>query len=80
MLDISTLVSFISVSLALLLLPGPSVAYVVTRCVSQGRWAGFVSVLGISLGAVVHTIAAAIGISAIIYASSQAFFVFKIIA
>jgi len=57
--------------------PGPSVLYIVTRSVSQGRRAGIVSVLGIEAGALVHVAAAGIGLSALVASSATAFTVLK---
>jgi threonine/homoserine/homoserine lactone efflux protein len=57
--------------------PGPAVLYIVTRSISQGRAAGVVSCLGVALGAVVHVVAAAFGVSAILAASAVAFSVVK---
>jgi threonine/homoserine/homoserine lactone efflux protein len=68
---------FIASGLLLNLIPGPDTLYIVGRSISQGRKAGVVSVLGISSGCVVHTIAAAFGLSAIMAASASAFAVVK---
>jgi threonine/homoserine/homoserine lactone efflux protein len=75
--DIATLALFCASSLALLLVPGPAVLYIVTRSVAQGRGAGMVSVLGVHAGSVVHVVAAALGISALLAASSVAFTMLK---
>ena len=69
-------VAFAVASLALLVVPGPSVLYIVTRSV-QGRAAGLVSVLGIHTGSIVHVLAAALGVSAILASSALAFGVVK---
>ncbi len=53
--------------------------YVVTRSVNQGRRAGLLSVLGLSTGALVHVLAATLGLSAILRASAAAFGVVKIL-
>ena len=68
---------FAAAALALLLIPGPAVLYIVTRSVTQGRRAGFVSVLGIHAGTLVHVAAAAFGLSAILVRSSAAFHAIK---
>jgi len=60
------------------LTPGPDTAYIVGRSVAQGRSAGLVSALGISMGACVHTLASAFGLSALLSASATAFMVVKI--
>ena len=52
---------FIGAALALLLIPGPAVLYIVGRSVEQGRLAGFVSVLGVHAATLVNIIAAAVG-------------------
>jgi threonine/homoserine/homoserine lactone efflux protein len=72
-----TFVLFAGTSILILVAPGPSVLYVITRSVSQGRRAGAVSVLGVGLGNFSHAIAAAIGVSAIVASSAIAFSVVK---
>lgn len=69
----TTLLAFAGAAMLLFILPGPAVLYIVTRSLSQGRVAGLVSVAGIHVGSVVHVIAAAAGLSAIIAASSVGF-------
>ena len=77
MLDPSVLAIVALASLALAIVPGPAVLYIVTRSVSQGRAAGVVSVAGIHVGTLVHVIAAAIGLSALLMRSVVAFSVVK---
>jgi threonine/homoserine/homoserine lactone efflux protein len=72
-----TLALFAPVALGLLVMPGPAVLYIVTRSIDQGRAAGFVSVLGIHTGSIVHVAAAAAGLSALLASSSVAFAVVK---
>lgn len=57
----------------LLLIPGPNTVYIATRSVSQGTRAGVASALGVETGTLVHILAASLGISALIAASSVAF-------
>ena len=68
---------FLIAGISLNLLPGPDNMYILGRSIAQGRYAGFMSVLGISTGGLVHTTAAALGLSAILVASSFAFGVVK---
>jgi threonine/homoserine/homoserine lactone efflux protein len=75
--SLETFAAFAAASLALLVVPGPSVLYIVTRSAHQGRSAGLVSVLGIHSGSVVHVAAAALGVSAILASSVVAFSVVK---
>ena len=70
---------FLLGSLAILAIPGPSVIYIVTRSIAQGRTAGVVSVLGINCAVFVHTLFAAVGLTAILVASAAAFSVVKIL-
>jgi threonine/homoserine/homoserine lactone efflux protein len=64
---------FVGASLALLMTPGPAVLYIVTRSIGRGRRAGLVSVLGICTGTLVHVVAAALGLSALLVSSALAF-------
>src|ERR1700680_4509053 len=70
---------FIVSGLLLNITPGQDTFYIVGRSVSQGRRAGVLSVLGISTGCLVHTLAAAFGLSAVLAASSEAFMAVKFI-
>jgi len=69
---------FILSGLLLNLTPGQDTLYIVGRSVSQGRRAGLLSVLGISSGSALHTLAAAFGLSAIIATSAHAFVAVKL--
>ena len=71
------LLLFMTATLALLLVPGPAVIYIMTRSIDQGRTAGLVSVAGIESAAFVHTLAAALGLSAILLSSALAFDIVK---
>jgi threonine/homoserine/homoserine lactone efflux protein len=75
--DISTFALFVAAALALLLVPGPAVIYVVARSVEGGRLTGLVSVLGVELGTLMHVVFAAAGLSAIVVSSAAAFSVVK---
>ena len=68
---------FIAASLVLILVPGPDSIYVVSRSVAQGRQAGLLSSWGTCTGAFVHTIAAALGLSAILSTSAYSFTIVK---
>jgi threonine/homoserine/homoserine lactone efflux protein len=75
--DASTFVLFVAATLALLLVPGPAVLYIVARSVQGGRLAGLASVLGVELGTLGHGVFAAVGLSAIVASSATAFSVVK---
>ena len=69
----SSLFLFVSAALLLLMIPGPAVFYIVGRSIGHGRSAGLVSALGISVGSLVHTAAAAVGLWALLMSSAIAF-------
>ena len=71
--SVHALALFALATVALLVVPGPAVLFIVTRSVDQGRSAGLVSVLGVHCGTVLHVLAAALGISAVLAASQTAF-------
>jgi threonine/homoserine/homoserine lactone efflux protein len=64
--------------LLLNLTPGPDTAFIVGQSVANGRKAGLLSVLGISAGCCVHTLALSLGLSALLAASASAFTVIKV--
>jgi threonine/homoserine/homoserine lactone efflux protein len=71
--EASTLALFTVAAITLLVIPGPSVLYIVTRSVDQGRAAGLASVGGIHVGTLVHVAAAALGLSALLVSSATAY-------
>lgn len=77
MLNPPQLILFISATLIFLLVPGPSVLYIVARGIDQGRRAGLISVLGLELGGLFHVSAAALGLSAVLVSSAVAFGIVK---
>jgi threonine/homoserine/homoserine lactone efflux protein len=70
--DFATLTVFAVATAALLLVPGPSVLFVVARTLEHGRRGGLVSLLGVETGALLHVGAATLGVSALIAASPAA--------
>src|SRR3954451_3361604 len=75
--DSGTVWVFALTAMALLVIPGPAVLYVVAQGAGQGRRVGLASVAGIHLGTLVHVAAATIGLSALIVASAVAFSIVK---
>lgn len=75
--DFNSLVSFAIASVALLVIPGPAVIYIVNRSVANGRPIGLASVLGLELGTFMHVLAATVGLSAILATSESAFNIVK---
>ena len=64
-------------AILLLLTPGPAVFYIVARSMEQGRIAGLASVCGITTATLVHVLAAALGLSALLASSAFAFAIVK---
>jgi threonine/homoserine/homoserine lactone efflux protein len=69
----STYAVFLATAIALLLVPGPAVLYVVTRSIEMGRGGGLASVAGITTGTVAYVALAAAGLSSLLLASTAAF-------
>src|SRR2546423_1545889 len=69
---------FITTGVLLNLTPGPDTLYILGRSVAHGRRAGVASALGISVGSIFHTCAAALGLSAVLATSAWAFFLGKL--
>jgi threonine/homoserine/homoserine lactone efflux protein len=72
-----SLALFAVAALALAVVPGPAVLYIVAQSVDQGRLAGLVSALGISVGSLAHVVAATIGLSSLLASSATAFTIVK---
>jgi threonine/homoserine/homoserine lactone efflux protein len=79
MLGIHELWLFIVSGLLLNITPGPDTAYIVGRSVQLGWRGGAAASLGISSGCLVHVFGAALGLSALLMASSTAFAIVKLI-
>src|SRR5215204_2809075 len=74
----ATLAVFAAATAVLLLLPGPSVLFIVARTLEHGRRGGLVSMLGVETGALLHVVAATAGLSALVTASPSALLVVKL--
>jgi threonine/homoserine/homoserine lactone efflux protein len=77
MLTTSTILYFLGASVAITIAPGPDNTFVVAQGISRGRKAAVVTALGMCSGISVHTSAAALGISAVLYSSATAFTILK---
>ena len=73
MLSLDTWLLFCLACVVLVATPGPSVLYLVSRTLAQGRAAGFVSLAGTSSGFALHALAAAFGLSALLAAVPLAY-------
>ncbi len=77
--DTPTLLAYLAACLVLFVTPGPDMSLMLARTIGSGRRAGIVTVLGTSLGTLIHTLAAVLGLSALIAASTTAFTVLKVV-
>jgi threonine/homoserine/homoserine lactone efflux protein len=77
MFDMTSFTLFFVASWALILTPGPDMLYVITRGIAQGRSAGVISALGVTVGILVHTLLAAFGLAVILQTSTLAFLTVK---
>jgi len=75
--DSATLLVFSIAAMALIVVPGPAVLYIVAQSIDRGRLAGVVSALGVATGGLVHVTAAAVGLSSLLVSSATAFNVVK---
>lgn len=79
MLSLSELGWFALAALVLVITPGPNMIYCVSRTLVQGRAAGLMSLAGVLLGFVVHLLAAALGLTALLMAVPMAFDLIKLL-
>ena len=75
----SALALFCLASVALAVVPGPAVTYIVMHSVDKGRKAGLASAAGVASGGLVHVAAATVGLSALVASSATAFTAVKLV-
>jgi threonine/homoserine/homoserine lactone efflux protein len=78
MVPADRLLAFAAMSFLLIVVPGPSVLFVIGRALSLGRRAALTSVVGNALGAFVIVVAVAFGVGAVVAASAVAFTALKV--
>lgn len=76
--SLEVLIAFAATTAVFAFIPGPAMLYAAARTMAGGRSAGLMAVLGIHLGAYVHVIAAAAGLSALFHAVPVAYTVVKL--
>jgi threonine/homoserine/homoserine lactone efflux protein len=77
-MDLATLALFFAAALAIAISPGPGIFYVAARTLAGGRSEGLASSFGTGLGGLVHVAAGAVGVSALVMASAEAFTMLKL--
>ena len=76
-MDTANLFTYLVASVLLTLAPGPDILFVITQGISHGKRPAVLTALGLCSGIIVHTTAAALGVSAIFYSSALAFQILK---
>lgn len=77
--DAATLATYTVACFILFITPGPDMSLFLAKTLAGGRRAGIAAVLGTNVGCVVHTLLAALGVSALLAASPTAFLVLKLV-
>lgn len=65
-MDIYQIVAFLSASIALTLLPGPDILYVISQSITSGWRSGVAVAVGLCSGLIIHTSAVALGVAALL--------------
>lgn len=76
--DILNVTLFLGAALLVAVTPGPGIFYVAARTLAGGRAEGLASSFGTGVGGLVHVFAGAIGVSALVMASAEAFTLLKL--
>jgi len=79
MLPTDHLLAFVFIAVVLILVPGPSVLFVVTRSLTLGRKAGLATVVGNAAGVYVQVVAVALGVGALVQESIHVFTAVKLV-
>lgn len=77
-MDPASFALFLVAATAIAVSPGPGIFYVAARTLAGGRIEGLASSFGTGVGGLVHVAAGAIGVSALVLASAEAFTVLKV--
>lgn len=78
MIDVASFLLFLAAALVIAVTPGPGILYVAARTMTGGRREGLAASFGTGLGGFVHVVAGAVGVSALVMASAEAFTVLKL--
>ena len=76
--EVQSFLVFLLAALLLAITPGPGIFYVAARTLAGGRPEGLASSFGTGVGGLVHVVAGAVGVSALVMASAEAFTLLKI--
>lgn len=79
MVDTASFWLFLAAALAIAISPGPGILYVAARTLAGGRAEGIASSIGTGVGGFIHVLGGALGVSALVMASAEAFTVLKLV-
>ena len=71
--SLTTFAAFSLIALGMVLTPGPNMIYLVSRSISQGRGAAFLSLIGVGAGFLFYMVSAALGITSLLLAVPYAY-------
>jgi len=77
MIPVKELLVFALAAFGLVITPGPNMIYLVSRVVTQGRWAGFISLLGVVAGFLIHIMLVSFGLTAVLLTVPYAYLILK---
>src|SRR5918993_2858085 len=77
MIPFNEMMLFVLAALVLVISPGPNMIYLISRSITQGRKAGFISLAGVLCGFLFHIVMVSFGLTAILLAVPLAFSVLK---
>lgn len=76
---LTILLTFTATAAVLIITPGPDMTLFMSKTLTQGRRAGIAAVLGASTGLIIHSLFAALGLSALLAASETGFYLLKFV-
>jgi len=79
MVPLNDILIFALAAFVLVITPGPNMIYLVSRSLTQGKKAGFISLTGVITGFMFHIIMASVGLTAILFAVPLAYSILKIL-
>lgn len=79
LIEVNGLLVFLAAATLIAVTPGPGIFYVAARTLAGGRSEGLASSFGTGLGGLVHVAAGAVGVSALVMASAEAFAIMKVV-
>lgn len=77
MLELSSFVMFLATSIAVILMPGPAMIFVITNGLTRGAKASIAAAIGTTTGVSFHMLCAAFGLAMIMKTSAMAFLIVK---